>query len=154
METKTGLGGRVINQAAGQGSASEGQPPGPGTQPDASLGRSNGRHSLAEEMWSRSHKPRIAYAFFRAGMIEAWGRGIRRIVDICREAGKPAPTWRLDAGGDGLWVRFPFSETYQVTDAAVRGNAPGIAPTNTAQKHSVTTQNTTQKSSLTTRKPA
>ena len=34
-------------------------------------------------------------------MIEAWGRGIRRVVDICREAGNPTPTWRLEAGGDG-----------------------------------------------------
>ncbi|WP_428274422.1 ATP-binding protein [Candidatus Palauibacter sp.] len=78
---------------------------------------------LADEMSSRPHNPRIAYAFFRAGMIEAWGRGIRRIVDICREAGNPTPTWRLDGGGDGLWVRFPFSEAYQAADAAARGNA-------------------------------
>ncbi len=42
----------------------------------------------------------------------AWGRGIRRIVDICRDAGNPAPTWRLDTGGDGLWVESPFSGTY------------------------------------------
>ena len=78
---------------------------------------------LADEMSSRPHNPRIAYAFFRAGMIEAWGRGIRRIVDICHEAGNPTPTWRLDGGGDGLWVRFPFSEAYQAADAAARGNA-------------------------------
>ena len=78
---------------------------------------------LADEMSSRPHNPRIAYAFFRAGMIEAWGRGIRRIVDICQEAGNPTLTWRLDGGGDGLWVRFPFSEAYQAADAAARGNA-------------------------------
>ncbi len=79
-------------------------------------------------MSSRPHNPRIAYAFFRAGMIEAWGRGIRRILDIGREAGNPAPTWRLDAGGDGLWVRFPFSETYRAADAAARGNTAGNTP--------------------------
>ena len=101
---------------------------------------------LAEEMSSRPHNPRIAYAFFRAGMLEAWGRGIRRIVDICREAGNPTPTWRLDAGGDGLWVRFPFSDTYRAADAAARGNAAGNTPTDTTQK-------TTQKSSATTQKP-
>ena len=104
---------------------------------------------LADEMSSRPHNPRIAYAFFRAGMIEAWGRGIRRIVDICREAGNPTPTWRLDGGGDGLWVRFPFSEAYQAADAAARGNAAGNAPPDTTQKSSATTQKTTQK---TTRK--
>ena len=109
---------------------------------------------LAEEMSSRPHNPRIAYAFFRAGMIEAWGRGIRRIVDICREAGNPAPTWRLDAGGDGLWVRFPFSDTYQAADAAARGNAAARnIPPDTTQKSRATTQKTTQKSAGTTRKP-
>ncbi len=80
---------------------------------------------LADEMSSRPHNPRIAYAFFRAGMIEAWGRGIRRIMDICREAGNPVPTWRLDTGGDGLWVRFPFSDIYQTADVAARWNAAG-----------------------------
>ena len=29
-------------------------------------------------LW-RPHNPRIAQAFFRTGMIEAWGRGIRQI---------------------------------------------------------------------------
>ncbi|MDE0604800.1 MAG: putative DNA binding domain-containing protein [bacterium] len=76
---------------------------------------------LAEELSSRPHNPRVAYAFFRAGMIEAWGRGIRRIVDVCREADNPTPTWRLESGGNGLWVRFPFSDAYQAADAAARG---------------------------------
>ena len=56
--------------------------------------------------------PRIAYAFFRAGMIEAWGRGIRRIAEMCKEAGNPAPEWKLQSSGDGLWLRFPFSAAY------------------------------------------
>ena len=108
---------------------------------------------LARETSSRPHNPRIAHAFFRAGMIEAWGRGIRRIVDICRKAGNPLPTWRLDAGGDGLWVRFPFSETYQVADAAARGNAAGRTPPEPTQKRSATTQKTTRTPTGTTRKP-
>ena len=82
-------------------------------------------------------------------MIEAWGRGIRRIVDICAEIGNPVPTWRLDAGGDGLWVRFPFSESYQVADAAARGNTAGSIPPDTTQKRRTTTQMPTG----TTRKP-
>ena len=40
---------------------------------------------LAEEHSSRPHNPRVAQVFFRAGMIEAWGRGIRRIVDLCHD---------------------------------------------------------------------
>jgi len=79
----------------------------------------------ADELPSRPHNPQIANAFFRAGMIEAWGRGIRRIVDVCREADNPTPTWTLEAGGDGLWVRFPFSDAYQAADAVARGIGAG-----------------------------
>ena len=93
---------------------------------------------LTGEFSSKPYNPRIAYAFFRAGMIEAWGRGIRRIVDICKEAGNPTPKWELEPGGDGLWLRFPFSAAYQVPDS------PGGRATipKTTQK---TTQKTTSK---------
>ena len=91
---------------------------------------------LAEEHSSRPHNPRIAYAFFRAGLIEAWGWGIRRMLDTCREVGSPTPTWRPEGGGDGLRVTFPFSEAYRAADAAARGT---VAPRrgdnqNTARK--------------------
>ena len=104
---------------------------------------------LAEELASRPHNPRIAYAFFRAGMIEAWGRGIRRIVDLCREAGNQTPTWRLEAGGSGLWVRFPFSAAYLDADSAARGNEVR----GTTQKPTQERRETTQKSRRTTQKP-
>ena len=68
---------------------------------------------LAEERSSWLRNPRIAYAFFRAGLIEAWGLGIRRMMDSCRELGNPTPTWRPEAGADGLRVTFPFSEAYR-----------------------------------------
>ena len=77
---------------------------------------------LAEELASRPHNPRIAGAFFRAGMIDAWGLGIRRIVDLCGEAGIPAPRWRLDPGGEGLRVCFRFSAAYRAADADARGS--------------------------------
>ena len=95
---------------------------------------------LAEELSSRQHNPRIAYAFFRAGMIEAWGRGIRRIVDLCREAGNQTPAWRLEAGGNGLWVRFPFSAAYLTADSAARGNELRGTTQKPAQERRETTQ--------------
>ncbi|MXW79767.1 MAG: transcriptional regulator [Gemmatimonadetes bacterium] len=67
---------------------------------------------LAGGLSSKPYNPRIAYAFFRAGMIEAWGRGIRRIAEMCKEAGNPVPEWKLQSSGDGLWLRFPFSAAY------------------------------------------
>ncbi|MCY4153791.1 MAG: putative DNA binding domain-containing protein, partial [Gammaproteobacteria bacterium] len=49
--------------------------------------------------------PDIAEAFFRAGMIEAWGRGIGEILKSCRLNGFPEPVLRVDGG---MWVEFPF----------------------------------------------
>ena len=51
-------------------------------------------------MPSRPHNSRIARAFFRTGMIEVRGRGIRQITERCREAGNPTPTWTREPGID------------------------------------------------------
>ncbi|MDR0354612.1 MAG: hypothetical protein LBJ64_02595 [Deltaproteobacteria bacterium] len=40
---------------------------------------------------SEQHNPLIANAFFRAGMIESWVRGLEKITETCKDAGKPAP---------------------------------------------------------------
>ena len=52
-------------------------------------------------------KPRnefLADAFFKAGMIEAWGRGTIHIIDECKKAGLPEPEFREEFGG--LSVHF------------------------------------------------
>jgi ATP-dependent DNA helicase RecG len=59
-----------------------------------------GKHS------SQPFNPDIANTFFRAGMIELWGRGIEHIVDACRAERVPAPDFRVEPGG--LWVVFAF----------------------------------------------
>ncbi len=53
---------------------------------------------------SRPFNPLIANAFFRAGMIESWGRGIEKINRECEAAGVPLPEYRTDASG--LMVQF------------------------------------------------
>jgi ATP-dependent DNA helicase RecG len=55
----------------------------------------------------------VANAFFRAGMIEAWGRGIERIMEACRAAEVPAPVWRYEH--TGLWVEFAYRVRGEVT---------------------------------------
>jgi ATP-dependent DNA helicase RecG len=50
----------------------------------------------------------VASVFFRAGEIEAWGRGIERILAACRDAKFPEPEIEYEA--TGLWIRFPFSQ--------------------------------------------
>jgi ATP-dependent DNA helicase RecG len=42
---------------------------------------------------------KIAEVFFKAGYIEAWGRGISMIMDACRKAGLPEPLIEEYAGG-------------------------------------------------------
>lgn len=44
---------------------------------------------------SRPYNPLIANTFFRAGFIEAWGRGIEKIKESCREAGNPMPEYTI-----------------------------------------------------------
>ena len=59
---------------------------------------------------SQPPNPDIANTFFRAGEIEAWGRGVERIFAACREAGTPKPQIRFETGG--LWTEFPFGKAY------------------------------------------
>jgi ATP-dependent DNA helicase RecG len=78
--------------------------------------------------------PDVASVFFRAGMIEAWGRGIERILEACREAGTPEPEIGYEA--TGLWVVFSYLPehiafavpvTGEVTDE-VTGRTPVETP--------------------------
>jgi ATP-dependent DNA helicase RecG len=66
---------------------------------------------------SRPYNPDIANAFFRAGEIEAWGRGIERIIEACKSAGTPVPQFKYDGGG--LWTTFFFSKEYQEKIGAI-----------------------------------
>lgn len=56
---------------------------------------------------SQPHNPDVANAFFRAGMVEAWGRGVERMVGACRSAGLPDPEFRDET--TGLWSVFRFA---------------------------------------------
>jgi ATP-dependent DNA helicase RecG len=68
--------------------------------PDWTVEKLLGKHA------SIPFNPDIAGVFFRAGMIEAWGRGIERIMISCRETGTPEPEMRYEQ--TGLWVVFPY----------------------------------------------
>ncbi|MDR3320090.1 MAG: hypothetical protein LBS77_04000 [Desulfovibrio sp.] len=78
------------------------------------------------------HSSDIANVFFRAGEIEAWGRGIERIFAACREAGTPAPRLRFD--GSGLWTEFPFSDEYLQLMADSDQEAREKTPSKTREK--------------------
>ena len=65
-----------------------------------------GKHS------SQPYNPDIASVFFRSGEIEAWGRGIERIFESCREANAPEPAIHLEPGG--IWLEFAFKPVLPV----------------------------------------
>ena len=49
--------------------------------------------------------PLLANAFFRAGYIEAWGRGIQKIQRECREHGISPPVYDFGMGGVMVTLR-------------------------------------------------
>ena len=59
---------------------------------------------LKQPHTSRPRNPRIASVFYRRGLIEAWGRGTQRIVELCLAAGLPEPEFGQQAGS--TWVRL------------------------------------------------
>lgn len=78
---------------------------------------------LLEKHASVPFNPDIASVFFRAGLIESWGRGIERILEACRETGCPEPELRHEPSG--LWVVFhllPGSGEAGIEEAA--GSTP------------------------------
>jgi ATP-dependent DNA helicase RecG len=53
---------------------------------------------------SQPYNPDVANALFRAGMIEAWGRGIEKVMQACDDRGMARPELRYEK--PGLWVEF------------------------------------------------
>lgn len=98
--------------------------------PDWTLEKLLGKHA------SLPFNPDVANAFFRAGWIESWGRGMERIQRACLQAGVPAPQLSLDHGG--LWLTFHFPPA--------AGGAAAKTPVETTQiAAQITTQITSQK---------
>ena len=44
---------------------------------------------------SEARNDLVAKAFFKAGLVEKWGRGIEKVCRICREYGNPAPVYSV-----------------------------------------------------------
>ncbi len=80
----------------------------PGTLPDElNIEMLKGRHP------SHPRNKSIADIFFKAGYIEAWGRGISMMMDTCHKAGLPEPTIEEVAGGIQItFLKDIFSEDY------------------------------------------
>lgn len=66
-------------------------------------------------MRRHSSKPRnrnIAAAFFKAGFVEAWGRGYKTICDAFRTANLPVPTIENNCGGTLVTMKRPLGNPW------------------------------------------
>jgi len=72
--------------------------------------------TLRQRHPSAPPNPDIANAFFRAGMIEAWGQGIEKVLAACRGRGLPEPLMHFDGVGLAVEFRFAAPVTDPVTD--------------------------------------
>jgi ATP-dependent DNA helicase RecG len=59
------------------------------------------------------YNPDIARTFFRAGLIEAWGQGIFRIIDDCVNAGIPNPLFQYDLSGFVIHFSLPIDKSFE-----------------------------------------
>jgi ATP-dependent DNA helicase RecG len=66
---------------------------------DLSIEKLMGKHT------SKPRNPKMAEAFYRAGFIEAWGRGIEKIVNGFKADGLTPPTFEIEQGG--MTVNIP-----------------------------------------------
>ena len=68
---------------------------------------------------SKAYNPCIAKAFFRAGYVEAWGRGIEKICDECEAYGADKPEYIVHSVDIMLILhalRDDTTQTGQITD--------------------------------------
>ena len=68
----------------------------PGTSPE----------SFYKRPQSKPINKLISEVFFKSGLMEAWGRGIPDIFDLCKEGGLPKPEFELANGYVYLTIRF------------------------------------------------
>lgn len=57
---------------------------------------------------SRPYNPDVANTFFRAGLIESWGRGTIKIINEMRKAQLPTPNFKYD--DSGFYIIFSFGK--------------------------------------------
>jgi len=72
---------------------------------------------------SRPYNPKIANAFYRAGYIETWGRGIEKITSACQDAGKPEPIFEITPSE--VTIAFPLDSEKKTGRGTDKGTDKG-----------------------------
>ena len=66
---------------------------------------------LLKQHKSRPYNPLIANAFYRAGYVESWGRGIQKIADSCKENNCDIPEYQVKKGDFSIIFRGKSNES-------------------------------------------
>jgi ATP-dependent DNA helicase RecG len=66
---------------------------------------------------SQPFNPDIANCFFRAGLIESWGRGTLKIINECKKAKVNPPDFKYDP--PGFLIEFAYPEMNSVKKASI-----------------------------------
>ena len=107
--------------------------------------------TLANPHASRPRNRNIANVFYRAGFIEAWGRGIAKITNGFTAAGFPAPTFAEFCGGMLVTVKRA-TEDVKVDQRANQRNKESTTQKDATQKTGTTQKATQKTASLATQK--
>ncbi len=68
---------------------------------------------LKEKHASYPRNPIIADVFFKAGLIETWGRGTLKIIEECKKAALPEPKFEISSGGFSVtFFKDKFTQDY------------------------------------------
>jgi ATP-dependent DNA helicase RecG len=84
---------------------------------------------LSQKHPSAPYNPAIANVFFKAGLIEAWGRGTLRILDDCRLAKTPMPVFQYDFGGFMVDFKMKQRAPTDTTNGTVNDTVNGTVNT-------------------------
>lgn len=71
--------------------------------------------TLLSKHTSKPYNPDIANAFYRAGYIEAWGRGIQKICDSCSNLGTKHPEYIIH--GEDIMIVFDALQSAKVSES-------------------------------------
>ena len=94
---------------------------------------------------SYPQNPIIANALYMTAYLESWGTGVSRMVDACKAAGVPEPTY----GTDGLFVWITFKRPGLDTNLATNSDTnPDTNPDNNSDSNSDSSSDSSSDSNL------
>lgn len=78
--------------------------------------------AILDEEWTVEHhksrhiNPLISNTFNKAGLVEKFGTGITKMLDSCKDAGNPVPTFETSMSGLDFCVTFHASKLYRASE--------------------------------------